>query len=312
MPVALGVALTNRCNLTCPICYYEGTRATPYDFPLHDLESLLADLAPSSQLLFALEGEPLCHPRFPEAIALAARYSQNIAIVSNGSLLNQDLLEALTPCPIARFSLSADSPDPDIFAKARKGLSLPAFLHKAALLARFLEKAAAFHVVITNRNVHTIADLARISADVGIRAISVALLRPTPLTRNHNILLPTRAKLQANLEALFQTSLNYGITLQFDDFFFDTHLLKWFNATAPANVVYNKNALHQCHIPWQFTGILAHHRQLPCCGDFPAIPRKSLSFDTLFNSPFLIRLRTRILANDPPAICQNCRPHFPD
>jgi len=78
--------ISNICNLNCNFC--PGTKREKRSLSLEEFASLLPKLRPySDYLYFHLMGEPLCHPRLAEFLALAGQAGFRVILTTNGTLL---------------------------------------------------------------------------------------------------------------------------------------------------------------------------------------------------------------------------------
>ena len=89
-PKAVTIALTNRCNLNCPICFANANAAGYlYEPTFEQVTAMLQSLrdlrpTPAPAVQFS-GGEPTLHPRFHDIINQAARMGfSNIQIATNG------------------------------------------------------------------------------------------------------------------------------------------------------------------------------------------------------------------------------------
>lgn len=117
----LYLELTNRCNLSCEMCYRHDWKE-----PLGDLsEDLLRKIIEETQKFPDLQevilggiGEPTLAPTFRTAIAeLAPRFQ--VTVTSNGTIMSEELLDFMIESGVERFVFSVDSVDIDAFASLR-------------------------------------------------------------------------------------------------------------------------------------------------------------------------------------------------
>ena len=122
-PDRVTVELSDRCNLTCPMCprsFHEGEGLM--EWPLW--ERIAGEIAkhPGTALVPFFRGESLMHPRFLEAIRLAKSLGiAPIQLVTNATLLTPALSEALVALPVDFISLSLDAVTPGVFERQRAG-----------------------------------------------------------------------------------------------------------------------------------------------------------------------------------------------
>lgn len=101
-PIEVYLELTNTCNLRCIYCYKKGLNiGAPKFFDENLLPEILEDLHSVSPepILFVLEGgEPLLHPNCIKLIKLIKKFNDPIDILTNGELLNSEIILNVSDC----------------------------------------------------------------------------------------------------------------------------------------------------------------------------------------------------------------------
>ena len=116
-PMFARVNLTYACNLHCSFCRYHSPEAAdpryrPAGGPAHlDLELVTGafdDLRAmgTRSLVFSGEGEPLLYPHFAETIQYAKRLGMICTVVTNGTLLTDDVARQLVELGVQRLTVS--------------------------------------------------------------------------------------------------------------------------------------------------------------------------------------------------------------
>lgn len=117
----LYLELTNRCNLSCEMCYRHDWKE-----PLGDLsEELLQKIIEETKKFPDLQevilggiGEPTLALTFRKAITeFAPRY--HVTVTSNGTALSEELVDLMIDSGVERFVFSVDSVDVQAFASLR-------------------------------------------------------------------------------------------------------------------------------------------------------------------------------------------------
>ena len=95
----LYIELTSKCNLRCKHCYMEGGLARPNELRLSQMLTLIEEFAELGGAFFTLSGgEPLLYPNWPALAKHAAKKGLRLALMTNGTYLDQkslDLIKAL-------------------------------------------------------------------------------------------------------------------------------------------------------------------------------------------------------------------------
>lgn len=115
-PFQVAIDLTRRCNLTCLHCRYHSCLSeypSPVQAPVSDIDPALLtrvlgelkDLG-ARDLNFAGEGEPLLYPHVRDAVTLAKRAGLHVNLITNGTLLTEDLVEFLVDVRLDLLTVS--------------------------------------------------------------------------------------------------------------------------------------------------------------------------------------------------------------
>lgn len=147
------VELTNRCNFACefcpnPVMEREGGQM---DFAL--LERALDEIAVAGLarlVLFHQQGEPTLYTRLADAVRAGARRGLAIAITTNGSTLNDRLVDGLLDAGLRRLVISLQTPDEASFRiRGAKNLTFAAFEERVVrAIRRILDARAATEVTV--------------------------------------------------------------------------------------------------------------------------------------------------------------------
>jgi len=150
---ALGVGLTNECNLACSFCYRDPTRADRLSF--EQVRSVLASLPVRSVNLGT--GENGMHPQFREILAYLRTLPVKLTITSNGhsaAVLTDDELRAFHD-----IEFSLDYPT-ESQQDAQRGPGNWALIHEQAARCVRLGIPVTFIAVMMKSNYLRLADVA--------------------------------------------------------------------------------------------------------------------------------------------------------
>src|SRR5262249_46771329 len=121
-PAIAFVEVTNRCNLRCKHCYVSSGVARPNEMPTEMILRTLDELGEMGALQVFLTGGELFSHRDAVTIINHARTKPFITqIVTNGTLLTEEKLAAITPR--TSFFISFDTADPE--RTIRGGMDFP-------------------------------------------------------------------------------------------------------------------------------------------------------------------------------------------
>ena len=106
---------TTKCNLNCKMCF----RHTWFDEPICDLSlddyrHVLATMPKSVEtIFFGGMGEPLFHKDIMEMIRLAAETGAEVELLTNGTLLTEEMIHGILNAGLSRLWISIDDLETD-------------------------------------------------------------------------------------------------------------------------------------------------------------------------------------------------------
>src|SRR5688500_7740039 len=121
----LRISVTDRCNFRCPYCMPKEVFGRDFAFvpreelltfeEISRLAKIFAELGVTK--LRITGGDPLLRRGIPQLIAMLHGISgiEDLALMTNGSLLDRDCAEALAAAGLNRITISLDSLDDAIF-----------------------------------------------------------------------------------------------------------------------------------------------------------------------------------------------------
>lgn len=308
----LGLGITNRCNFDCPFCYYHGSsdRDTPEDMPVKYLQEVLGGLPLLAGIIIGLEGEPLLHPHFLEVIKEAAGHARNIVLITNGSLITEAVCKALEDLPSCQIFLSIDASDADLYHQLRAGGSFENFKKNARRLAQTVP--CLLHATVFRQNLASLTKLPQLAKVLGINHVSFQQLRQHPGSIDRGITKAAMKLLESWLEEVAENAEQYGIEITLDRFFGGPQLQGHIHKLKQKHphLTMPKYCAESCAHAESLAGITMDGRLFPCAGDFEPAPIAELSFDGIFNHPYLLGLRSLHRAGkiiSPCRICMTCQ-----
>ena len=122
-PVKLGMEITGRCNLRCPLCPRTAENRRPQgDMNLEDYTSVIDKLSP---YLFSVRlhnyGEPMMHPRLKEMIAYTHRKGVYTNFHTNGHFLTEKNIEGLFESGLDEINIAMDGMSQSTYSVYRIG-----------------------------------------------------------------------------------------------------------------------------------------------------------------------------------------------
>ncbi len=138
--------LTNRCNFACEFCP-NPVMERPQGLMAFDLlERALDEIAGrgiARLVLFHQQGEPTLYPRLEDALRAAAARGLPVCVTTNGSTLNDRLVDMLLDARLARLTISLQTPDEASFKiRGARNLAFAPFAERVARAVRRIGAAS--------------------------------------------------------------------------------------------------------------------------------------------------------------------------
>ncbi|HVP90315.1 MAG TPA: radical SAM protein [Terriglobales bacterium] len=170
--------ITDRCNLSCPHCYYSSSPAGSRDLPgskVLDLLKECADLGGTSATISG--GEPLLHPDL-RRILPAACEKLNVQLLTNGTLIDEEWAAYLSDLPLS-IQVSLDGPNREVHDAVR---GRGTFDRTRRAIDRLQEAGLGDRLVLATTIVK--ANIAHLDEMIAFaRALQIPLIRFLPLLR---------------------------------------------------------------------------------------------------------------------------------
>lgn len=136
-PFYVSIGLTRRCNLGCRYCRYHScladsrapATASDADLDYGLLPGLLNDLRDcgTRDVILAGEGEPLLYPQLREAMVAAKTAGLSLNVITNGTLLTDDLIEFFIDQRLDLVTVSLWASSPEEYARLYPGTRADTF-----------------------------------------------------------------------------------------------------------------------------------------------------------------------------------------
>jgi radical SAM protein with 4Fe4S-binding SPASM domain len=166
LPMAVGIDVSDACNIACTVCSREiAWDKRRHPFLKFDQFVRIFDQIRPVYLSFSGYGETLLNKELPAMIGYATEAGTRVNIVSNGTLLDDKKARALLESGLARLKISLDGAEPEVYARHRAGADLEVVLHNIERFCAMRDALRHMHpqvevqMVIFNENVDQVAKL---------------------------------------------------------------------------------------------------------------------------------------------------------
>jgi len=111
-PVLAHIIPTRRCNLACTYCNEYDDFSKPV--PTEEMKRRIDQLAALGTSIISFSGgEPLLHPDLPDLIAHIRHHGRLAGMITNGFLLNEEVIGKLNRAGLDHMQISIDNAKPD-------------------------------------------------------------------------------------------------------------------------------------------------------------------------------------------------------
>lgn len=174
-PVKLGIEVTGRCNLSCPLCSRTVPNRRPQgDMKLEDFKKIIDKLSP---YLFAVRlhnyGEPMLHPQLSQMITYAHKKGIYTNFHTNGHFLNQKNVEDILCSGLDEINIALDGMSQITYSYYRVGGNFQTVVDGITLLCKrkrdkkLKKPRINLQFVIMAHNEHEIPKVTSFSENVG-------------------------------------------------------------------------------------------------------------------------------------------------
>lgn len=185
-PQYLNIAITNKCNLSCVMCFRNFLKYTRREMDYRTFKEILEQLPHIRHVNFCGVGEPLLHPEFFEMLSLVRKTTHaTISFSTNGTLFDEENIENLVQLKVDKISVSIDGTN-GTYQKIR-GASFDSLESKLTLFNDVKEKLSSekpmleVEFVCMKQNIQTLLSL--VSCVKTLKCKSLYLLHPFCLSQ---------------------------------------------------------------------------------------------------------------------------------
>ena len=182
----LYLAPTSRCNLRCAMCFRNSwIDETTGDMDETTFKKVLAHIPESVEtVFFGGMGEPLAHPHILDMVRAVSATGRRTELLSNGSLLTEEVSAALLDAGLDMLWLSVDGLSEERYENIRRNSHLAtlkrhliAFNQLRFSLQREVKLGIAF--VVMKSNVSDLAELPWFASYYRVNEVNVSHVIPT-------------------------------------------------------------------------------------------------------------------------------------
>jgi len=317
-PVHVTVYPTNRCNLRCSICWQRWSEIERQELPDDRLMRLVDECADAgvANWLFVGGGEPMVRGELMMKMMSRIRErGMNGCLQTNGTLFEEDQLEALVKMGWYRVAVSVDGPDEATNDAIRSNGS---FAKATANIRRLVDMkqrlksslpGVCLYMTLTNLTYNRIDEMVELSHSLGCdTTFSISELIVRGKRCQELALTPEqRSRLPEHLNRAEDKARAYGLETNFS-MYLSTSESENKKTARRSQFPPNDMANAVCFEPWLRIAILPDGRTGPCCSfwaaDADTVEAKTL--EEVWHGAYMERVRKQLIEHQPPAYCAHC------
>ncbi len=177
MPLRYFLELTYRCNLACPYCYV-GSERNKEELSTNDWKNVINQL-PFYSIATLVGGEPLLRKDFIDIFSYASKKLFNkVHIVTNGTLINDDIIDAFIKYKLLLLSVSLDGwEDTHDKNRGKEGLFNTVISNIENLKSKKYNRMLDIKTIVLENNLDDLVKLYKYCCDNDINFLSISFLR---------------------------------------------------------------------------------------------------------------------------------------
>ena len=297
-PLAVDMEPTNFCNLKCQHCQVSHWQKPKNRLTMDHFKSWVKPFKTASRIKLQGMGEPFLNKELPTIIKQLEKDKFYIEVVSNGTILTEEIYEVITKTRHFNITISFDAADKETFESIRVGSNfdeIKANLTKI-IQAKPRHSKVSASMVGFEEHKEKIKPTIKLLADLGIDEFYLQLVvinfgqdSLDEKTVGHRIQMKNQT--DASKTDLYEAARQKGLKMEITDTLFDEQ--------------------NPCPWPWLGTYIDTEGYVIPCCHianaeicNFGNLNQQD--FRTIWYSKGYQGLRERIKNNRIPNFCRSC------
>lgn len=328
MPVHLTLETTMDCNLCCIMCPVhsskeakERAKITGAHMPFELFEKIAKETFPTlKEINLTVSGEPLMNPDLPKMLEILKRYSVRLDLITNGTLLKDDLIDMLVK-NLSNLHISFDGASKETFEKIRKNANFDLVLSNIKKfnqarkgMGRAEQPRLLFDVILMKSNIRELPDLISLAHSLEVDYVNCAHVQIfEEKFKVESLLYHKQLANQFLLEA-DKRARKLGVRLTLPKLFKldsvvenDHSQEETIEETHPT-----ESRLRSCDMLWRRAYISYNGDVSPCCVHRRPVVGNILqqSLEEIWNNQTYQDIRRRLNSDNPFECCKHCTLYF--
>jgi MoaA/NifB/PqqE/SkfB family radical SAM enzyme len=181
-PVTAQVESTSQCNLKCKMCMRDKTGTPIGNLSFENFKKILDKLDCLFKISISGQGEPFLNPELFKMINYANKKGVVVNINSNGTLLNDEIIEKICKSNIGEMGISIDSTKKEKYEKIRRGANFDELIKNMKKLTSELDRKKKNTIItmtpiIFKDNIDELPEFVILAKKLGVRKIAFQTLQ---------------------------------------------------------------------------------------------------------------------------------------
>jgi MoaA/NifB/PqqE/SkfB family radical SAM enzyme len=248
-----------RCNLKCTMCPRNDPNFKEGEMPFSLFTMIMAQLPFLKEVQLSGLGEPLLHRDLFKMIRYLRRRRIRSVVVTNGTLLSDEVINEIFRSGLDVLNVSIDSADPEVYASIRVGARLKEIKENVKkLVDRKMREGSKLEVninsILMRSNYRQVEDMIRLGWELGVDSISFSDIQysfDVGISKGYESLRLASRREKREIRRLFERAQK---------------LSKELNLRVYLPRLEQPKVRELCKQPWLYLVVKEDGRVRPCCG----------------------------------------------
>lgn len=181
-PVTALIEPTSECNLRCKMCIRDKVGVPIGRMSFENFKKILDKLDSLFKIGISGQGELFLHPQIFDMINYANSKGLSVSINSNGTLLNDEIIENICKSDIGEMGISVDSPNKKRYEKIRIGADFDKLIGDIKKLTSEIERNKRETIIVMTPiifkdNIDELPEFVELARKIGVKKIAFQTLQ---------------------------------------------------------------------------------------------------------------------------------------
>lgn len=198
-PLRVFLDFTYKCNLKCKHCFTESGLKRNDELTLEQKKNIIDQMISMGSYRISLAGgEPLISDEFFLFVEYAREKGVDVSFTTNGTLINNNIIEKLNKLKIKTLTISLEGPDRETNDYIRGKGSFDTVINNIKLLRKNYNGTIALRMTLMKCNIDKMEEYVKLAEEYGCKKVKFNCIRPTGrASKNKELLLNSEEYIDA-------------------------------------------------------------------------------------------------------------------